>query len=526
MAVYVAVYAVDVYLNLSSTYAFSKVEPPPGLPIGLDALRHYVDGSFRLPKNFRASNGAFMVPEKWISCFAAAFFLEKTSVGQFREALSVIDFRKALVAPRPSMYCKEFKYLFKYFHAMGLTNNQSKEHERISLVWHYSRCSADPSSIEHCPNPCNSNPCVGRSNVTGHCVHYFDPSIHIGTEDIPKPLLFAKEIFQLNYRCECELGFYWNYVEKKCLPSSNICAQLRPCKHGECQLIAEKNSPRLVCKCSAFFTGEYCDQPIDACEGHTHCGNFTCVPDTRSTHGYRCECYGAYRPNHPFNESCVEIDKCKDLNFCLNGGTCLKSNYSFKCECREDVTGENCENYNRPIDQWSTWSPWSECSQSSGKGHQSGYRQCSTPYECSGSDSRTQTCGLNISTQAKSPGQTNSTSLLYQIIENFAIDEKSREIHSHYIEDIKKVSYSNKRKSSLVLSVVAAILRAIRSLTGIFWSVWLLWDIGNRKKTSLDALQLEWLGSKKVYFSFQANESLYSRFAKNILKPIIKVNHS
>ena len=208
------------------------------------------------------------------------------------------------------------------------------------------------------------------------------------------------------FMCLCNKGYYWSLILKKCLPLENICSIYKPCgtdiNRGECK-IDVKNHYMYKCACRPAFTGKFCHIPQNPClnrHNDDYCGSdtFECVRDPNNLLlGYRCKCEAkpGYEPKSELDPSCVDKNECNSyLEICKNGGKCINNKGSYECACLPGYEGNNCEikidhkNYG----QWQDWKSWEPCSVKCGIGHQISYRNCSVPYMCSGSDSRTKEC--------------------------------------------------------------------------------------------------------------------------------------
>ncbi|XP_054718387.1 neurogenic locus notch homolog protein 1-like isoform X2 [Uloborus diversus] len=130
-------------------------------------------------------------------------------------------------------------------------------------------------------------------------------------------------------KCECKMGWAGNKCEtemEKCDPS--------PCKNGG---TCWKTDSDLVCSCTQYFTGKYCEKNI-WCEnyGEKICGGIPCYFNTQTEVGYcSCESDDSYFDRE--SKTCKTIeDQCTVLKFkgncSLEHETCSKG----KCECEEN----------------------------------------------------------------------------------------------------------------------------------------------------------------------------------------------
>ncbi|XP_015588785.1 sushi, von Willebrand factor type A, EGF and pentraxin domain-containing protein 1 [Cephus cinctus] len=136
-----------------------------------------------------------------------------------------------------------------------------------------------------------------------------------------------------DFSCVCKDGFEGD----NCEISQNHCAS-SPCQEGSTCL--NKNGT-WHCICSSGFLGQRCNLlPCDwfPCHPHSSCVN---VEDEHATRkSFRCECPDGYT-----GENCMtKIDPCKDAP-CLNDGTCKigPSLSNYTCVCSAWYSGRNCE---------------------------------------------------------------------------------------------------------------------------------------------------------------------------------------
>ena len=89
------------------------------------------------------------------------------------------------------------------------------------------------------------------------------------------------------------------------------------------------------CTCDPGFTGPFCTESIDDCEGVTCNGtNQICIDEHRS---HRCVC----EPGFTGDDCDVDIDECADMS-CMFG-TCVEGVGFFTCVCRPGYTGQFCD---------------------------------------------------------------------------------------------------------------------------------------------------------------------------------------
>jgi hypothetical protein len=87
------------------------------------------------------------------------------------------------------------------------------------------------------------------------------------------------------------------------------------------------------CKCPIGFTGETCHEPRNCYSDNCHSDHSHCIDEQI------CACL----PQHHLNQAyCDAVSDCS-LGLCLNGGTCVKVQGSYYCECPPDYTGLICQ---------------------------------------------------------------------------------------------------------------------------------------------------------------------------------------
>ncbi|XP_076388011.1 sushi, von Willebrand factor type A, EGF and pentraxin domain-containing protein 1 isoform X1 [Megachile rotundata] len=134
-----------------------------------------------------------------------------------------------------------------------------------------------------------------------------------------------------DYTCECKHGFEGEFCET----AVNYCDP-SPCMEGStCRNVNDT----WQCICKPGFLGRYCNLlPCDwiPCNGNSYCVNVEEQDATRLS--YRCECVEGYT-----GENCTtKIDHCKSFP-CLNNGTCVSKIFNYTCICSVPFTGRHCE---------------------------------------------------------------------------------------------------------------------------------------------------------------------------------------
>ena len=90
-----------------------------------------------------------------------------------------------------------------------------------------------------------------------------------------------------------------------------------------------------TCDCASGWSGQLCQEQVDACATQPCHNNGTCVG---SNTGFTCEC----QPNFVGATCDIPLDYCITQP-CQNGGTCVNGVTSYTCRCDAAFAGDHCE---------------------------------------------------------------------------------------------------------------------------------------------------------------------------------------
>ncbi|KAL0114992.1 hypothetical protein PUN28_010511 [Cardiocondyla obscurior] len=134
-----------------------------------------------------------------------------------------------------------------------------------------------------------------------------------------------------DFTCECQDGFEGQFCE---VPINHC--EFAPCEEGSaCRTV----NGTWQCFCKPGFLGRHCNLlPCDwlPCHANAICINLEEKNATRRS--YKCECPDGYT-----GEDCAtKIDHC-ERSPCLNNGRCINYMYDYVCECLIPFAGHDCE---------------------------------------------------------------------------------------------------------------------------------------------------------------------------------------
>ncbi|XP_053975953.1 sushi, von Willebrand factor type A, EGF and pentraxin domain-containing protein 1-like [Hylaeus volcanicus] len=202
------------------------------------------------------------------------------------------------------------------------------------------------SKCETFRSPCDSSPCLHEgscsvhglpSNITYACVcnsEYSGSNCEIHVDECavnPCQNNGTCTSTGIDYSCECKEGFEGEFCE----------IAVNHCDHSHC---LEGSTCRTVnetwqCFCRRGFLGRHCNLlPCDwvPCRGNSYCVNIEEENATRMS--YRCECMDGYT-----GENCsMPVNHCRSLP-CRNNGKCHDEISNYTCTCPVPFTGPNCE---------------------------------------------------------------------------------------------------------------------------------------------------------------------------------------
>ncbi|CAD5110836.1 DgyrCDS198 [Dimorphilus gyrociliatus] len=129
--------------------------------------------------------------------------------------------------------------------------------------------------------------------------------------------------------CRCDPGWQGDKCDR-CKPFPN-------CKNGYCL-----DKP-WQCICKKNWGGSLCNEDLDYCGTHKPCQNGGLCKNTEVGQ-YVCECTKGFYGINCENGRCSGEDCSGTKNYCwcLNGGSCHRTNFTVKCLC-QNYYGEYCQ---------------------------------------------------------------------------------------------------------------------------------------------------------------------------------------
>jgi hypothetical protein len=175
-------------------------------------------------------------------------------------------------------------------------------------------------------------------------------------------------------KCECTAGFHGErceFIKNLCDSSDKVCLNggtcvnlvnnytclcpesysgancdklIDNCLHAKCAFNAKCKSigSTYICLCPKDKYGRYCDEEVDKCFNN-ECKNGYCYANELDSvdniqQQYRCNCLPGY-----IGRFCdQDRDEC-DSEPCQNGGECIDLLDAYKCKCKQNYTGINCQ---------------------------------------------------------------------------------------------------------------------------------------------------------------------------------------
>lgn len=142
-----------------------------------------------------------------------------------------------------------------------------------------------------------------------------------------KCLNIATHLEPMKFKCECSPKYTGVECEEKLAVD---CAE--NCQDFDKLATCSQVKSETVCKCSAGFRGDRCQESVDDCSGLPCQNNGTCIDGINS---FRCECNSLYKGQY--------CETAKVCNECNPSGTKYCDHKSSRCVCLETHEGELCE---------------------------------------------------------------------------------------------------------------------------------------------------------------------------------------
>ncbi|XP_026556878.1 slit homolog 1 protein [Pseudonaja textilis] len=192
-------------------------------------------------------------------------------------------------------------------------------------------------------NPCLSNPCQNKGSCqkdplgsyrcvcpSGYKGKYCDLSVD-GCSHRPCEnggTCLPQEGDGASFKCACVDGFEGPRCNLKTNSCNNSCKNGGTCVNG---------STNHTCLCLPFYTGTYCEQPVDACSPELSPCQHNAICRV-SLGGPKCECMPGY-----VGDNCsVDYNDCLDHQ-CQNNAKCFDEPNGYSCLCTGGFSGQLCE---------------------------------------------------------------------------------------------------------------------------------------------------------------------------------------
>ncbi|XP_049721123.1 protocadherin Fat 1 isoform X2 [Elephas maximus indicus] len=162
----------------------------------------------------------------------------------------------------------------------------------------------------------------GRSPQVGNGFRGCMDSIYLNGQELPlnnKPRSYAHIEESVDVSPGCLLT-----AAEECSSS--------PCQNGG--ICSPSPTGGYYCKCSAVYTGTFCEVSVNPCSSNPCLYGGTCLVDSGD---FVCQCRGLYT-----GQRCQLSPYCKDEP-CKNGGTCFDSLDGAVCQCDSGFRGERCQ---------------------------------------------------------------------------------------------------------------------------------------------------------------------------------------
>ncbi|XP_038068270.1 uncharacterized protein LOC119737763 isoform X5 [Patiria miniata] len=149
--------------------------------------------------------------------------------------------------------------------------------------------------------------------------------------------LFSAGETGVTFRFEDEAGNFANCIFTVIVNEANPCLS-QPCLNGGACIAETLTSYR--CLCTECFSGDRCEQSVNACDGNTCQNGAVCGALSGSCTQYDCLCSTCFT-----GQFCERnVDSCEN-NQCANGAVCVSSDncVEYTCQCPPCFAGRFCD---------------------------------------------------------------------------------------------------------------------------------------------------------------------------------------